>query len=93
MNPISSSKPYKCDICSILAVNYDELLKHQIAVHIDKMFQCQSCNKVFDTTIKFEIHAAEIHGNSRYSPNLEEINKAADFWRSEIRANIFLPTI
>ena len=62
MNPISSSKPYKCDTCSILAVNYYELLKHQIAVHIDKMFQCQSCNKVFDTTIKFEIHAAEIMG-------------------------------
>lgn len=66
MNLISSSKPYKCDICGIQEVNYEELLKHQIAVHIDKLFQCQSCNKVFDTKIKFETHAGEVHGNSQY---------------------------
>jgi uncharacterized Zn finger protein len=60
-------KQYKCNICGIVEVNSKELLKHQIAVHIDKMFQCQSCNKVFDTKIKFENHAAKVHGNSQYT--------------------------
>jgi uncharacterized C2H2 Zn-finger protein len=58
-------KPYKCNICGMVLVNSKELLKHQIAVHIDKMFQCQSCNKIFGTKNKFENHVAEIHDNSQ----------------------------
>ena len=58
-------KPYKCNICGMVLVNSKELLKHQIAVHIDKMFQCQSCNKIFGTKNKFENHIAEIHDNSQ----------------------------
>jgi uncharacterized C2H2 Zn-finger protein len=54
-------KPYKCKICGMVLINSKELLKHQIAVHIDKMFQCQSCNKIFGTKNKFENHVAEIH--------------------------------
>ena len=45
----------------MVLINSKELLKHQIAVHIDKMFQCQSCNKIFGTKNKFENHVAEIH--------------------------------
>jgi uncharacterized C2H2 Zn-finger protein len=56
-------KPYKCNICGMVLINSKELLKHQIAVHIDKMFQCQSCNKIFGTKNKFENHVAEIHDN------------------------------
>ena len=56
-----SVKPYQCNICGMVLVNSKELLKHQIAVHIDKMFQCQSCNKIFGTKNKFENHVAEIH--------------------------------
>jgi len=47
----------------MVLINSKELLKHQIAVHIDKMFQCQSCNKIFGTKNKFENHVVEIHDN------------------------------
>ena len=49
----------------MVLVNSKELLKHQITVHIDKMFQCQSCSKIFGTKDKFENHVAEIHGMSQ----------------------------
>jgi hypothetical protein len=65
MKPKTPVKSYKCNLCGIVLVNSKELLKHQIAVHIDKMFQCQSCNKIFGTQDKFENHAAEIHGMSQ----------------------------
>jgi uncharacterized C2H2 Zn-finger protein len=65
MKPKTPVKSYKCNICGIVLVNSKELLKHEISVHIDKMFQCQSCNKIFDTKDKFENHAAEIHGMSQ----------------------------
>lgn len=45
----------------------EELTKHQIIVHIDKMPQCQSCNKVFDNKQKFEEHSAEIHDSRSQS--------------------------
>jgi uncharacterized C2H2 Zn-finger protein len=61
-------KPYKCNICGMVLVSSKELSKHQIAVHIDKMFQCQSCNKIFGTKNKFENHVAEIHDNSQNAP-------------------------
>jgi uncharacterized C2H2 Zn-finger protein len=70
MKPLSSSSPsqsYKCDICGMVLVNYKEFLKHKVTVHIDKMFQCQSCNKVFGTKIKLEKHAADVHGSSQYT--------------------------
>jgi uncharacterized C2H2 Zn-finger protein len=65
MKPKTPVKLYKCNICGMVLVNSKELLKHQIAVHIDKMFQCQSCNKIFGTKDKFENHVAEIHGMSQ----------------------------
>jgi hypothetical protein len=65
MKPKTPVKSYKCDICGMVLINSKELLKHQIAVHVDKMFQCQSCNKIFGTKDKFENHAAEIHGMSQ----------------------------
>jgi uncharacterized C2H2 Zn-finger protein len=63
----SPSQSYKCDICGMVLVNYKEFLKHMAAVHIDEMFQCQSCNKVFNTKIKLEKHAADVHGNTQYT--------------------------
>ena len=51
----------------MVLVNYKEFLKHKVTVHIDKMFQCQSCNKVFGTKIKLEKHAADVHGSSQYT--------------------------
>src|SRR5215208_1658949 len=71
MKPLlSSSSPsqsYKCDICGMVLVNYKEFLKHKVVVHIDKMFQCQSCNKVFGTKVKLEKHAADVHGSSQHT--------------------------
>jgi hypothetical protein len=63
----SSYQPYKCNICGVILVNSEELEKHQIVVHIDKMFQCQSCNKVFDNKQEFERHAIEVHSRSQYT--------------------------
>ena len=60
----SSYQPYKCNICGVILVNSEELEKHQIVVHIDKMFQCQSCNKVFDNKQEFERHAIEVHSSN-----------------------------
>jgi uncharacterized C2H2 Zn-finger protein len=65
----SSYQPYKCNICGMVFVNSQQLGKHQIVVHIDKMFQCQSCNKVFDNKQKFERHAIEAHSRSQYTPD------------------------
>jgi hypothetical protein len=48
----------------MILVNSEELKKHQIVVHIDKMFQCQSCNKVFDNKQEFERHAIEVHSSN-----------------------------
>src|ERR671923_2056582 len=70
MKQLSSSSPsqsYKCDICGMVLVNYKEFLKHKVIVHIDKMFKCQSCNKVFGTKIKLERHAADVHRSSQYT--------------------------
>jgi uncharacterized C2H2 Zn-finger protein len=63
----SSSQSYKCDICGMVLINYKEFLKHKVTVHIDKMFQCQSCNKVFGTKIRLEKHAADVHGSSQHT--------------------------
>jgi hypothetical protein len=46
-------------------VNSEELAKHKSAVHIGKMFQCQSCNKIFDSKQDFQTHAIDMHGELR----------------------------
>jgi uncharacterized C2H2 Zn-finger protein len=51
----------------MIFANQDELTKHQIIVHIDKMLQCQSCGKVFDNKQKFEKHSAKVHGSKSQS--------------------------
>jgi hypothetical protein len=51
----------------MVLVNEEELTKHQIIVHIDRMLQCQSCSKVFDNKEEFEEHCAEVHGNKSQS--------------------------
>jgi hypothetical protein len=47
----------------MIFVNSKELAKHQIDVHINELFQCQSCNKVFGNSQEFEKHAIEVHGS------------------------------
>jgi hypothetical protein len=46
MKPKTPVKSYKCSSCGIVLVNSKELLKHQIAAHVDKMVQCQSCRNI-----------------------------------------------
>lgn len=65
MKPKPPVKPYKCNICGLVFVNLNELLKHKIVLHSDRKYQCQSCNKIFDTRYKFENHLAEIHDTSQ----------------------------
>lgn len=57
------SATHRCNICGMVLVNEEELTKHQIIVHIDRMLQCQSCSKVFDNKQMFEKHIAELHGS------------------------------
>ena len=64
---MKTSKTYECNICGMILVNKEELTKHQIIVHIDKMLQCQSCSKVFDNKQKFEEHSAKVHGSKSQS--------------------------
>jgi uncharacterized C2H2 Zn-finger protein len=47
-------------------------------VHINELFQCQACNKVFDYSQGFEKHAIEVHGcsnhySSKSNKNIENI--------------------
>jgi Zinc finger, C2H2 type len=65
MKPKSPAKPYKCNICGLVLINTKELLKHKIVLHNDRIYQCQSCNKIFDTKYRFENHLAEIHDTSQ----------------------------
>ena len=65
MKPKSQVKPYKCNICGLVLVNPNEILKHKIVLHSNRMYQCQSCNKIFDTKYKFENHLAKIHETSQ----------------------------
>jgi uncharacterized C2H2 Zn-finger protein len=75
MNLILPVKQYKYDICGILLVNSKELLKYQIAADINKMFQCQSCNMVFDTKNKFENHVAKTSDNSQNTTVISMVMK------------------
>jgi hypothetical protein len=65
MKPKYQVKPYKCNICGLVLLNTRELLKHKIVLHNDRIYQCQSCNKIFDTKYRFENHLAEIHDTSQ----------------------------
>lgn len=58
---------YRCEICGMVLVNEEELTKHQIIVHIDRMLQCQSCSKVFDNKQEFEKHSVDVHGSKSQS--------------------------
>ena|SRR5918995_7132321 len=63
----------ECDICGMVFVNEKELAKHRALVHpIDndqKMFQCQSCSKFFDSKEDFAKHAIEAH-NEKFNYNI-----------------------
>ena len=43
-------------------INSSELAKHQMAVHEEKMFQCQSCNEVLANEQEFRRHTIGVHG-------------------------------
>src|SRR6478609_8554273 len=47
------SKSYKCKICVMLFLNSIELTVHEINVHVDKLYQCQSCYKILRNTDEF----------------------------------------
>jgi uncharacterized C2H2 Zn-finger protein len=59
-------------MCGMMFVNGKELAKHKALVHAttnnEKLFQCQSCNKFFDSREKFKKHTFELHsGRSHYN--------------------------
>jgi uncharacterized C2H2 Zn-finger protein len=64
-------EPYTCDICGMVFVNEKELSKHSELVHAtsndQKMFQCQSCSKFFDSKEDFEKHAIQHSEKSSYN--------------------------
>ena len=66
------SEPYTCNICNIIFVNSEQLLQHEMIVHVDQMLQCQSCNKVFTNKEEFKKHEIEIHSGPKSSSNLSE---------------------
>jgi uncharacterized C2H2 Zn-finger protein len=49
-----------CNICGMVFINEKELAKHSSLVHAanndEKMFQCQSCSKFFDSKEEYENH-------------------------------------
>ena len=61
------SDAYKCNICSMVFVNSEELAKHKQVVHIKEMYQCQSCNKFFTNKQEFEKHEIEVHGKNQFN--------------------------
>lgn len=46
-------------------VNKEALIEHQIAIHIDELFQCQACGRFFLTNSSFEKHIDEAHNLSQ----------------------------
>ena len=67
------SNSYKCKIYVMLFLNSIKLTIHEINVHVDKLYQCQSCYKIlcntdeFNEHIKREYTADQIH---HYIPRL-----------------------
>jgi uncharacterized C2H2 Zn-finger protein len=81
VNSNMQSSPYKCKICNMVFVNQEELLEHEVIVHVDQMLQCQSCNKVFANKEEFKNHEMEIHAGSQSSSNLSKKQQTS---RSEL---------
>ena len=50
------SESYKCNDCGMVFVNAIEIAKHEISVHVDNLYQCQSCNKIFKSNNEFNKH-------------------------------------
>jgi hypothetical protein len=48
-------------------VNSEELVKHKKVVHLNKMYQRQSCNKFFDNEERFEKHVIQVHSEKNQS--------------------------
>ena len=61
------SKSYKCKICVMLFLNSIELTVHEINVHVDKLYQCQSCYK-FSVILMSLMSIYRVH--SRSDPSL-----------------------
>lgn len=66
------SAPNTCNLCNMVFVNQEELIEHEMIVHVDQMLQCQSCNKVFANKDEFEKHEIEIHTGSQSTSNLSK---------------------
>ena len=62
------SKSYKCKICVMLFLNSIKLTIHEINVHVDKLYQCQSCYKILCNTDEFNEYIKRVH--SRSDPSL-----------------------
>ncbi len=62
------SKSYKCKICKAIFKLYKGLTVHEINVHVDKLYQCQSCYKILRNTDEFNEHIKRVH--SRSAPSL-----------------------
>jgi uncharacterized C2H2 Zn-finger protein len=73
------SEPCSCDICEMVFVNEKELTKHRMLVHApnydEKMFQCQSCSKFFDSKEDFEKHAFQHSEKSNYNIGKTDLAK------------------
>jgi hypothetical protein len=52
-------------------VNSQELVEHKKAVHLNKMYQCQSCNKFFDNKERFEKHITQVHSEKNHSKDFD----------------------
>ena len=59
------SKSCKCKICGMLFLNSIELTVHEINIHVDKLYQHQSCYKILRNTDEFNEHIKRVH--SRFS--------------------------
>src|SRR6188472_2275787 len=57
------SKSYKCKICVMLFLNSIELTVHEINVHVDKLYQCQSCYK-FSVILMSLMSIYRVHSRS-----------------------------
>ena len=61
-------KSYKCKFCDMIFLNSIELTVHEINIHVDKLYQCQSCYKILRNADKFNEHIKRVH--SRSAPSL-----------------------
>jgi ribosome-binding protein aMBF1 (putative translation factor) len=62
------AKSYICKICGMLFLNSIERTVHEINIHVDKLYQCQSCYKILRNTDEFNEHIKRVH--SRSAPSL-----------------------